>query len=596
MLDNNEIIKDVDKNYYKICRLSNRIANTRLLITFIGILCFIISILEKNRISFIFFVFSCLVFITLIIIHEAIKKKKIYLEAKLWVFQKRNARIQNTWREFDENGNDFLEEEMVVESDLDIFGLNSLYQYICTAHTQEGRKILADYLKNQEFDKENISLRQEAVKELIDKNDITTEIETLSRVIGINCKKNTKEWYEAFVSYLKREDSLISKRLYRGSILFSLFTLLMFVLSLKGYFSVSYALMFFFIQLALGYYSSYKNNKVINDVFRFCNNMEEYYNIVEYIQTVKFESTYINKLCAPIKSSKEATKGIKKLNFLKEAFLVRSNPYIHIVLQLFLMYDIHCIFALEKWKKNYKDSIKDLFSIIGEVEALTSLTAIAYNRDICFPTFDEESSVIFEADNISHPLIPLDAVVSNSIKFHKATGIITGSNMSGKTTFMRTIGVNCILAYAGAPVCANKMIVSNMKIFTSMRVQDDVSKGISTFYAEVLRIKQIIEYSYKNEPMLVLIDEIFKGTNSADRIVGATEIIKALNKEHIICLVSTHDFELCSLVEKAEILGSNYHFEEFYRNNELHFDYKIKPGRCRTTNAKHILRMAGLMV
>lgn len=596
MLDNNEIIKDVDKNYYKICRLSNRIANTRLLITFIGILCFIISIIEKNRISFIFFVFSCLVFITLIIIHEAIKKKKIYLEAKLWVFQKRNARIQNTWREFDENGNDFLEEEMVVESDLDIFGLNSLYQYICTAHTQEGRKILADYLKNQEFDKDNISLRQEAVKELIDKNDITTEIETLSRVIGINCKKNTKEWYEAFVSYLKREDSLISKRLYRGSILFSLFTLLMFVLSLKGYFSVSYALMLFFIQLALGYYSSYKNNKVINDVFRFCNNMEEYYNIVEYIQTVKFESTYINKLCAPIKSSKEATKGIKKLNFLKEAFLVRSNPYIHIVLQLFLMYDIHCIFALEKWKKNYKDSIKDLFSIIGEVEALTSLTAIAYNRDICFPTFDEESSVIFEADNISHPLIPLDAVVSNSIKIHKATGIITGSNMSGKTTFMRTIGVNCILAYAGAPVCANKMIVSNMKIFTSMRVQDDVSKGISTFYAEVLRIKQIIEYSYKNEPMLVLIDEIFKGTNSADRIVGATEIIKALNKEHIICLVSTHDFELCSLVEKAEILGSNYHFEEFYRNNELHFDYKIKPGRCRTTNAKHILRMAGLMV
>ncbi|ABX41009.1 MutS-related protein [Lachnoclostridium phytofermentans] len=112
--------------------------------------------------------------------------------------------------------------------------------------------------------------------------------------------------------------------------------------------------------------------------------------------------------------------------------------------------------------------------------------------------------------------------------------------MSGKTTFMRTIGVNCVLAYAGAPVCANKMTVSYMKIFTSMRVQDDVTKGISTFYAEVLRIKQIIEYSYKKKPMLVLIDEIFKGTNSADRIVGATEIIKVLNKNHIISLVTTH--------------------------------------------------------
>lgn len=596
MLDNNETIKDVGNNYHKISRLSNLIANTRLLITFIGILCFIISIIEKSRISFIFFVFSSFVFIILLIIHEAMKKKMIYLEAKLWVFQKRNARIQNTWCDFDDNGNDFLEDEMVVERDLDIFGPNSLYQYICTAHTQEGRKILAGYLKNQEFDKENICLRQEAVKELIDKNDITTEIETLSRAIGIKCKKNTKEWYEVFVNYLKREDCLISKTIYRGSILFSLFTLLMFVLGLKGYFPVSYALMLFFIQLVAGYYSSYKNKKVINDVFSFCNNVEEYYSIIEYIQTVNFDSIYINKLCSPMKSSKEATKGIKKLNFLKEAFSVCTNPYIHIVLQFFLMYDIHCIFALEKWKKNYKDSIKDLFSIIGEVEALISLTAIAYNRDICFPTFDKESSVIFEANNISHPLISLDAVVSNSFKIHKATGIITGSNMSGKTTFMRTIGVNCILAYAGAPVCANKMTVSNMQIFTSMRVQDDVSKGISTFYAEVLRIKQIIEYSYENKPMLVLIDEIFKGTNSADRIVGATEIIKALNKQHIICLVSTHDFELCSLVEKAEIIGCNYHFEEFYRNNELHFDYKIKQGRCRTTNAKHILRMAGLMV
>lgn len=596
MLDNEKIIKDVDNNYRKICRLNNLVANIRLVITFIGLICFIISIIEKNIICFVIFVFSCFVFLLLLIIHEAIKKKKIYLEAKLWVFQKRNARLQNTWHEFDDNGNEFLEDDMVVERDLDIFGPNSLYQYICTAHTQEGRKILASYLKNQEFDKEAICLRQAAVKELIDKNDIATEIETLSRVIGINCKKNTKEWYEVFVSYLKREDNLISKTQYRVSILFSLIALLMFVLSLKGYFPISYTIVLYFVQLVVGYYSSYKNKKVINDVFYFCNNMEEYYNIIEYIQKVKFESAYINKICAPMKSNKEATKGIKKLNFLKEAFSVRTNPYIHIVLQFFLMYDVHCIFALERWKKNYKDSVKDLFSIIGEVEALTSLTTIAYNREICIPNFEEVSSVIFEASNISHPLIPIDTVVSNSFKIHKATGIITGSNMSGKTTFMRTIGVNCILAYAGAPVYANKMTVSNMKIFTSMRVQDDVSKGISTFYAEVLRIKQIIEYSHKNKPMLVLIDEIFKGTNSADRIVGATEIIKALNKKHIICLVSTHDFELCSLVEKAEIIGYNYHFEEFYKNNELYFDYEIKQGRCRTTNAKHILRMAGLMI
>ena len=596
MIENNIMIKDFEEKYHNICKVNNQIANLRSAITGIGLLCFMISVVDKNIICFILFILSCFIFIVLLIYHDSTKKKKIYLEAKLNVFHKRNARLNNTWHDFIDNGSDFLEDGMDLERDLDIFGPNSLYQYLCAAHTEEGRNILASYLKNEEFDKETICLRQAAVKELIDRNEIATEIETLSRVIGMNTKKSKKEWYEVFVNYLKLEDSLISKTRYLSSILFSVVTLFLFLFSMKGYVPVSYVIVLFSMQLVAGYYSSYKNKKVIHDVFNFCNNMEEYYNIIQYIQNIKFESNYINKICFHIKNNSEGTQGIKNLNYLNEAFLVRTNPYIHIILQFFLMYDIHCLFALEKWKRKYKDSIQDLFHIIGEFEALTSLAVIGHNRKICFPTFKEESTVIFEGNEISHPLIPLETVVSNTFKIQKATGIITGSNMSGKTTFMRTIGVNCILAYAGAPVCGNRMTLSYMKIFTSMRVQDDVTKGISTFYAEVLRIKQIIEYSHKKKPMLVLIDEIFKGTNSADRIVGATEIIKALNKNHVICLVSTHDFELCSLVEKAEILGGNYHFEEFYKNNELHFDYKLKIGRCRTTNAKHILRMAGLLV
>lgn len=152
-----------------------------------------------------------------------------------------------------------------------------------------------------------------------------------------------------------------------------------------------------------------------------------------------------------------------------------------------------------------------------------------------------------------------------------------------------------ILAYAGAPVCTKSIRLSLMKLYISMQVRDDVSKGFSSFYAEVLGIKERVEYSKKQKPMSVLIDKIFKGTNSADRITGDKENIKDLNKDYIIVVVTTHDFEFCSLVEDKEMKGKNFHFEEYYEKDKIFFDYKIKDVRCRTTNARHILWMTGLI-
>jgi DNA mismatch repair ATPase MutS len=167
--------------------------------------------------------------------------------------------------------------------------------------------------------------------------------------------------------------------------------------------------------------------------------------------------------------------------------------------------------------------------------------------------------------------------------------------MSGKTTFLRSIGVNMALAYAGGPVCAKNFETTCMALFTSMRIQDDVSQGISTFYAELLRIKTMVQYSVHKRPMLLLIDEIFKGTNSADRIIGAKETIKKLSQPWIISMISTHDFELCELSDNEDVKAVNYHFSEYYVNDEIRFDYIIKKGRCKTTNAKHLMRMAGIL-
>ena len=164
--------------------------------------------------------------------------------------------------------------------------------------------------------------------------------------------------------------------------------------------------------------------------------------------------------------------------------------------------------------------------------------------------------------------------------------------MSGKTTFLRTVAINLVLAYLGAPVCAETLKATYMRIFTSMRVKDDVAHGISTFYAEILRIKEMAVYRKEEKPMLCLIDEIFKGTNSADRIVGAKEVITKLAGSRCMTVVSTHDFELCSITDKNQTPAVNYHFQE----DELRFDYKIRDGRCTTTNARAILRMAGFEV
>ena len=201
----------------------------------------------------------------------------------------------------------------------------------------------------------------------------------------------------------------------------------------------------------------------------------------------------------------------------------------------------------------------------------------------------------FNFEDLRHPLIVEEKGIGNDLGVEGNTCIITGSNMSGKTTFLRSIGVNLALAYAGAPVVAKQFTTSYMEVFTSMRIEDRVDEGISTFYAELLRIKEMIEYSERHLPMLTLIDEIFKGTNSADRILGATETIKKLGKPWLNVMVTTHDFELCNLAGEGKRKVVNYHFEEYYEDNQIRFDYKLKNGRCKTTNAKYLLRMVGIL-
>ena len=291
-----------------------------------------------------------------------------------------------------------------------------------------------------------------------------------------------------------------------------------------------------------------------------------------------------------------AGEGIRALNRIVNTWQLRENFVLYLPLVGFLAWDFNCCLALDGWRKKYGASFTLWMDWLGEVEALYSLGTLSRVRP-------DETTVpeivpggpLLEMDDGKHPLLDPRTVVGNDYTQGGDTVIITGSNMSGKSTFMRTLALNAVLAYAGGTVMAKRFRISPMHIFTSMRVSDDVSEGISSFYGEILRIKQMVTWSEQKKPMLVLVDEIFKGTNSADRIIGAQAAIRKLSHPWMMTLVTTHDFELCALADSPEVQGKNYHFEEHYEGDAIAFDYKIRPGRCKTTNAQHLMRIAGLL-
>ena len=264
--------------------------------------------------------------------------------------------------------------------------------------------------------------------------------------------------------------------------------------------------------------------------------------------------------------------------------------------------------ALEKWKQQSGQAMGDWFDALGEMEALASLAVIRFDHpDWVMPTIydindseanePEQSKPIFEAAGLGHPLLHKEKRRRNDLTFNHQVKVllITGSNMSGKSTLLRTAGINLVLAYAGAPVCAHSFRASFMSINTCMRVSDNLGENISSFYAELLRIKRIVQEAETGKRVFFLLDEVFKGTNSLDRHTGARVLIKKLSQTNSLGLVSTHDLELCDLAQENKRVA-NYHFQEYYQEGKIYFDYKLRPGPSTTRNALFLMQLAGIEV
>ena len=566
---------------------NNKVMNKFINIRIVDILAFIIFLItiisKKNNIAFfiVLLVISFIFWVYLTIVvskYKRIDKKYKYMQEAINHYL---ARFNANYKKEKED-NEFARKEYF-ETDLDIFGQSSLYNYLTVAKTVYGKKTLANLLEANLTDEESLTKRQEAISDFASNFDSTLKIVASSFEYKQN---NPSIKLKNIETGLKSLDNVYKPSLAKVSISIIYFIILATLFILAGFkvLSIYLPIAFIFVGFFGSMFLNSEASLLSNDLSNAKKVLYGYDELIDEISKYESNNLYINSLTDKVKTL--SSKNIKHFNLISSLSESRKNILFQILSNGLFMLDSYIVLFYNIWQRKHKDSIYEALNSIGEIEALISLATIELIRDTASKP---QISIKFEFTNIKHPLIEDAKCVPNSFVF-KDRNIITGSNMSGKTTFMRSIGTNYILFLAGANVCADSFEAPILKLFTSMKVVDDVNNNISTFYGEILRIKAICDYSKENKPMLVLVDEIFKGTNTKDRIIGATKAIEKLDKDNIFSIVTTHDPELCN-IEGVK----NYHFLEHYEDDKIKFDYKIHDGISQTRNAIYLLKLAGII-
>lgn len=583
-----------DKLFQRQKKVSNQYSNLRLLIIAAGIAISLFLYITRNYILLIFSVVATLVsFIYFVARHDKLTKNMIYSTLLSKINDDCIMRGNGEWDQFADNGKEFIDENHSFSNDLDIFGSDSLFQLINTARTYYGRHTLNNLLTQFPTDVNDIYKRQKAIGELAIKLSWRQRF-LAEGIITSDCMNNPEE----LISWVGNENSLFRKawtNLITKLLPVITLTLLLIFFS-TGSIPYFIPVIAIFIQFILLFVKRKEREVNFQLAKKYKRDIEVYYHMIKHIEKHKFCNDHLNELKSSMRNNVNisASQQVDELFKIVESLDNRNNAF-YFIFNLLTLWDFKNMIALEKWKENSGSLLKRWLEVIGYVEALSSLSILKYdNPEWTMPEFSINKDCIFDAKSLGHPLLTGNRV-NNDLQFHDSIHalLITGSNMSGKSTLLRAAGINLVLAYAGAPVCAEFFRTSLMKINTCMRVSDNLGKNISSFYAELLRIKTIVQEATKGEKVFYLLDEIFKGTNSKDRHLGAKVLIQKLCTTNSIGLVSTHDLELCDLENKNNSI-KNYHFREYYKNNEIYFDYKLRSGASTTRNAIYLMKLAGI--
>jgi len=545
----------------------------------------------KSWISLIISISALILFFFLIKMNIKLDKKRRKLfELKKLTEDELHA-LSHTFSHF-QNGAEFLNTDHFFSYDLDLFGEGSLFQYLNRTSTVKGRQHLADYLLKPFINKEEIEKRQQAVNELSKIPNWRLHFLANGNLFEetIKMSHEIKSWSELELT-LNRPSGI--KWLINIVPVLTVLSVIPAVAGISNFY-IGFTV---FTQWVLMYFFWGRIKQYLDYFGRKSELLSKYMQLLEFIEKREFQAEYLVDLQKTVQKPETASKIFKQLKSLVKELEYRQNILVGFFLNSVLLWDIRCVYKLWKWHgKNHKQ-LADWLDVIGETDALISLAGYAYNQpDFTYPEI-HAGGFTFQAKQLGHPLLYKEKRVCNDLEINgwSKIVIVTGANMAGKSTFLRTVGVNLILARLGAPVCAEKMIVTPIEIYTNMRTTDSLLKDESYFFAELKRIKGVLDKLEKGERVFVILDEMLKGTNSTDKLNGSRELIRKLVELKAVSLIATHDLKLSEMENEFPQQVFNKCFEIKIENNELVFDYLLSNGVTKTMNATFLMKKMGII-
>lgn len=541
---------------------------------------------------FVFFLII-LTFFFLVRRQSMLTDRKNVLENFLALNENEVSAFRNPAKSFYDDGYVFADSEHLYSADLDIYGSNSLYHFINRCSTRIGKERLAGWMSDADKS-EQIVERQNLVEEL------AVNITWLQRLQGrlLPFRMFESDPAESVTELLVRPMQLPNLKGLAGYARLAPYLMISSVL--LAVFRPGWSLLAIIIgimHLMLGLFYSRTVALIAQRFGNIHDSLQFYVPAIRMIEEVQLSSKLGKRWVSRLKSSgKHVSASISDLSSILGRLDARLNQFVGAVLNIVLLWDIRQIAALDLWQQQASQQIHEAFEIVGSMEAVGSLATLAFRKpNWTMPEIRIATRPEISASGIGHPLIPYDQVVVNDYanEDHQL-GLITGSNMAGKSTFLRAIGVNGVLAYCGAPVCAKEMKLSVFQWVTYMRIRDSINSGTSTFMAELRRIEKVLNQVKKNKQTFVLLDELLRGTNSTDKYLGSKGIIVFLIEQKGHGLLATHDLKLSELEVTYPGKLKNYHFDIRISGKEMVFDYKLKPGPCEVFNASLLLERIGI--
>jgi hypothetical protein len=475
--------------------------------------------------------------------------------------------------------------------DLDIFGRASVYQFMNRTASEQGNWKLAGWLSAPAKATE-ITARQNAAKALAKQIDWTQQFRAKAGMstITIATEQSIRKWLSEPTHFLQKSYWHVVRFVVPA---IAVATLLAYIFDYIDFQQFLVALSVFGMVAFLITKQVQPQYEQLNKISPQVDTLSTALGVIESVQ---FEDPTLRTLRDQLVNQQtRASVSIQALNKILERFDYKLNPVVYVPLNLFFLWDLQQVLQLEQWKKAHTVDVGQWFEVLSEMESLVSLATLHFNHPAwCFPEI-QDSRPEFTATAIGHPLIPPAKMVTSSFSTigKGQINIITGSNMAGKSTFLRSVGVNLVLGSMGAPVCASTMRFTPLMVMSSMRIKDNLEENTSTFYAELKKLKEIILAVKHQQPVFILLDEILRGTNSNDRHIGSKALIRQLLNDQAIGLVATHDLELATLAADQPGIH-NYHFDVQVQGEELFFDYVLKDGICNSLNASLLMKKIGI--